>query len=401
MARELDNQSMEPLSVEVTTPAFEAYSRFREDYENTAGCAIRGSMSDRETGRIGTLADTTVDKMAVVWLAEKYKDLGRSITREDIAGGATSKFDSLMAESALKQFETIKHAKSDREGGFIGIGSREKDELSSKDIDQTLKKMENQRRSLDLVNPLFANNGELFSKLAEEHDGKIGITYWDLKDARKADDRARAKGDKVYSDEERQAIDALYKKWGSSDMRRVEHRGQEDTMGCDGLLTYDTVARGAGFDNPEDLHAAANARSGYLKEAVAEKCKGEESNLNVLREARRMNQENLRAIEEAAHHTVERGEGFDRIARGVLRRESGKTPSEPDVVDFSSDIAKLNGFDRDTYDPKVRSLHPGQRIQVRDHMWQASRQLESYEKVQQYLDQNLNAQAMDQQLRGR
>ncbi len=401
MARDIESNSFEPLSVEVTTPAFEAYSRFREEYENTASCAIRGSMSDRQTGRIGTLADSTVDKMAVVWLADKYKELGRSITREDIASGANSKFDSLMAESALKQFDTIKHAKSDRQGGFIGIGSREKDELSSKDIDQTLKKIENQRRSLDIVNPLFAKNGELFSKLAEEHDGKIGITYWDLKDARRADDRARAKGDKVYSDEERQAIDTLFKKWGSSDMRRVEYRGQGDTMGCDGLLTYDTVARGAGFESAEDIHAAANARSGYLKDAIAEKCAGEESNMNVLQEARRMNKENLAAIEEAAHHTVRKGEGFDRIARGVLRQESGSAPSERDVVDFSTDIAQLNGFDRNTYDPRVRSIHPGQRIQVRDHAWQASRQLESYERVQEYLDKNLNAEILDQQLRGR
>lgn len=401
MARDIESQSFEPLSVEVTTPAFEAYSRFREDYENTAGCAIRGSMSDRESGRIGTVADSTVDKMAVVWLAEKYKELGRSITRDDIENGATSKFDSLMAESAIKQFETIKHAKMNREGGFIGIGSREKDELSAKDIDHTLKKIENQRRSLDLVNPLFANNGELFDKLAEDHNGQWGITYWDLKDARKADDKARAKGDKVYTDEERAAIDTLYKKWGSSDMRRIEHRGQGDTMGCDGILNYDTVAKGAGFESPEDIHAAANAHSGYLKDAVQKKCITEENNMNVIQEARRMNRENLQQIEESAHHTVKPGEGFDRIARGTLRKENGQTPSERDVVDFSTDIAALNGFDRDTYDPKVRSIHPGQRIQVRDHAWQASKQLESYERIQEYLDANLNAEVLDQQLRGR
>lgn len=401
MAREIESKSFEPLSVEVTTPAFEAYSRFREDYENSAGCAIRGSMSDRQTGRIGTVADSTVDKMAVVWLADKYKELGRSITREDITNSANTKFDSLMAESALKQFETIKHAKSNREGGFIGIGSREKDEISGKDLDSTLKKIENQRRSLDIVNPLFANNGELFSKLAEDHNGQWGVTYWDLKDARKADDRARAKGDKVYSDEERAAIDTLYKKWGSSDMRRVEHRGQGDDMGCDGILNYDTVAKGAGFESSEEIHAAANAKSGYLRDAVVQKCQTEESNMTVLQEARRMNKENLQSIEDRAQHTVQKGEGFDRIARGVLKKESGQTPSEHDVVDFSSDIAKLNGFDRNTYDPKVRSIHPGQRIQVRDDAWKASQRLESYEKIQEYLDANLNAEVLDQQLRGR
>src|SRR5688572_15257009 len=98
MAREIESTNIEPVSVDVTTPAFEAYAKFREDYENTASCAVRGSMSDSVTGRVGTISDAAVDKMAVVWLAEKYKDLGHDITRADIEEGATTKFDALMSE---------------------------------------------------------------------------------------------------------------------------------------------------------------------------------------------------------------------------------------------------------------------------------------------------------------
>ncbi len=36
MAREIESTNIEPVSVDVTTPAFEAYAKFREDYENTA-----------------------------------------------------------------------------------------------------------------------------------------------------------------------------------------------------------------------------------------------------------------------------------------------------------------------------------------------------------------------------
>lgn len=401
MAREIETTSFEPVSVEVTTPAFEAYSRFREDYENSPKCAVRSSMSDSQSGRVGTISDAAVDKMAVVWLAEKYKELGRDITRQDIEDGVNSGFDSLMADSALKQFETIKRAKFNHEGGFLLIGSKEKDVLTGKDIDKTLKGIENQRRSLDLVAPLFANNGELFDKLAEDHNGKWSINYWDLKDARKADDRAKAKGDRLYTDEERQVIDNLYKKWGSSDMRRIEHRGQGDTMGCDGLLSYDTVAKGAGFANPEEIHVAANAHSKYLADFVQNKCETEEQNMNVIQEARRMTREDQAAIEASMNYSVKPGQGFDRIARDVLTQQNGQKPQESSIVQFSTEIAQRNGYlSREEYD-KQRNLKPGQSVRIHDDEWKMMRHLDSTIRIQEYLDQNLNAEVLDQTLRGR
>lgn len=401
MAREIENANIEPVSVEVTSPAFEAYAKFREDYENTASCAVRGSMSDNVTGRVGTISDAAVDKMAVVWLAEKYKDLGRDITRSDIEDGATTKFDTLMAESALKQFESIKHAKFNHEGGFLLIGSRERDVLTGKDIDKTLKDIENQRRGLDLVAPLFANNGALFDRLAEDHNGKWSINYWDLKDARKADDKARSKGDKLYTDEERQVIDTLYKKWGSADMRRLEHRGQGDTMGCDGVLNYDTVAKGASFDSPEEIHVAANAHSGYLADSIATKCETEAHNMDVLKESIRMTREDRANIEESMYYTVKPKQGFDPIARDILRRENGKTPEESSVVNLSDELARRNGFQsRAEYD-KLRSLQPGQRLQIHDDEWKMMRHMDSTIRVQEYLNNNLNNEVLDQTLRGR
>jgi hypothetical protein len=400
MAREIETTNFEPVSVEVTTPAFEAYARFREDYENSPKCAVRGSMSDSQTGRVGTISDAAVDKMAVVWLAEKYKELGRDITRADIESGASSGFDSLMAESALKQFETIKHAKFNHEGGFLLIGSREKDVLTGKDIDKTLQGIENQRRSLDLVAPLFANNGALFDKLAEDHEGKRSINYWDLKDARKADDRARAKGDRLYTDEERQAIDNLFKKWGSSDMRRIEHRGQSDTMGCDGLLNYDTVAKGAGFENPEEIHAAANAHSGYLADFVQNKCETEASNMATIQEARRMQREEDEAIEKSMNYTVRPGQGYDRIARDVLKQQNGLKPQESSVVQFSEEIANLNGTTRARHNQEL-NLHPGQTVRIHDDEWKMGQLLESRVRVHQYLNDNLNLEVLDQVQRGR
>jgi hypothetical protein len=71
------------------------------------------------------------------------------------------------------------------------------------------------------------------------------------------------------------------------------------------------------------------------------------------------------------------------------------------VVQFSSEIAQRNGFDRNSYDPKVRSLQPGQRVQIHDDEWKMMRHLDSTIRIQEYLDQNLNNEVLDQTLRGR
>lgn len=391
MAREIEYASVVPLSVETTTPAFEAYSKFREEFETTANCAIKNSFGDKESGKVGTLSQSSVDKMSVVWLAEKYQDLGRDITRADIENGATSRFDKLMAERAMQQFDTIKHAKFNHEGGFLLIGSREKDVLTGKDIDKTLRSIEDQRRSMDMVAPLFANNGELFNKLAEDHNGKWSINYWDLKDARRADDRAKAKGDSLYTAEERAVIDNLYKKWGSADMRRVEHRGQGDTMGCDGVLNFDTVAKGTGFDSPEEVFVAANEMNAHAIKETEEVCFGENLNMEDLQKAVQMQRDAKAQIEAASKYTVKPGQGFDRIARDVLTTENGASPQEASVVEYSSQIAGLNGYNRESYDPRVRSLQPGDVVKVHDDEWKLNRHLDATIEVQQFLNDTVNS----------
>lgn len=396
MARNFENASVEPLSVDVTTPAFEAYAKFREDFDSTAPCARRTSLDGNLNGTPGSVKDATVDKMAVVWLAEKYKELGRDVTRADIENGATTKFDKLMSEHAMKQFDAIKHAKFNHEGGFLLIGSREKDVLTGKDIDATLKGIENQRRSMDLVAPLFANNGELYDKLAGVHNGQKSLNYWDLKDARKADDKARSKGDSIYTAEERQVIDTLYKKWGSADMRRVENRGPGDDMGCDGVLTYRSAARGAGFEYAQDMDITLNG-STFVAAQVRDVCEGEARNSEVLSEAIRMTREGRRQIEANSQHVVQPGEGFDRIARHALTRENGQTPSEAEVVQFSSDIATRNGYSRND-DVTVRAIQPNQVLELHGSDWKTLKHLDNVIKVQEYLDQNLDNDLLGQTL---
>ncbi len=396
MSRNFENASVEPLSVDVTSPAFEAYAKFREDFDSTAPCARRTSFDGNTNGTPGLVKDATVDKMAVVWLAEKYKELGRDVTRADIENGGTSKFDKLMAEHAMNQFDTIKHAKFNHEGGFLLLGSYERDVLTGKDIDATLKGIESQRRSMDLIAPLFANNGELYDKLAGTHNGQKSLNYWDLKDARKADDKAHAKGDTVFTAEERQIIDNLYKKWGSADMRRVENRGQGDTMGCDGILTYSSAARGAGFNYAQDMDITLNGRQFVAAEAK-EVCKDEAHNMDVLKEATRMTREGQKEIEANSRHVVQSGEGFDRIARHALTRENGQRPSEAEVVGFSQDIAKQNGYSRSD-DVTKRAIQPNQVITLHGSDWKASRNLDLDIKVQEYLDRNLNNRLLGEQL---
>lgn len=85
---------------------------------------------------------------------------------------------------------------------------------------------------------------------------------------------------------------------------------------------------------------------------------------------------------------MQKGDGFDKIARHVLTNESGNVPNEKDVVDFSSSIAKLNGFERQSYDPKIKSIHPGQRIQVRDDNWKLAERMMVVGEVAEFVEQN-------------
>ncbi|HEY9719876.1 MAG TPA: hypothetical protein V6C69_20520 [Trichormus sp.] len=382
-----NQNSFKAVDVDMHAPAFEAYSSFKSQFDQLQKCP-QLSANQSESGGLG-LSDSQLDKLSIVWLAQQNSALGREITRADLDAPQANAFDTLMAEHARTQYEAVRHAHFDPEGGFLLIGSKEKDALTSKDIETSLKTIEKQRQSLDYADPLMSNNGALFYRLSREHDGVRSINYWDLKEARSTDDYEHSIGKSLFTDEERNLIDRMYKGWGRQDMRAIEERPQDSTMGCDGAITAASLAQGTGFQSADEMsHSFNQPRTAATG---AENCadKDAERRLAVIQNARQLLSADKDAIHAHSYYSVQPGQGFDRIARNVMANEQGAAPAEGDVVKYSQSIATMNGYDRDNYDAKVRSLQPGQSIQVHDSDWQLQQLLNSIGEVDDYVSDNL------------
>ncbi len=383
-----NNNSFKAVDVDMHSPAFEAYSSFKSQFDQLQKCPQLAA-NQSESGGLG-LSDSQLNKLSIVWLAQQNSALGRDITRADLDAPQANAFDTLMAEHARSQYEAVRHAHFDPEGGFLLIGSKEKDALTSKDIEASLKTVEKQRESLAFADPLLSNNGALFYRLSRVHDGVRSINYWDLKEARSTDDYEHSIGKSLFTDDERNLIDRMYKQWSRSDMRAIEERPQDSTMGCDGAITAASLAQGTGFQSADEMSQSFNQPRLLLTKA--EFCAETEAERQhtIIQNARQMLSADKDAIQAHSHYSVRPGQGFDKIARDVISSEQGTTPADGDVVNYSRSIAAMNGYDRDTYDPKVRSLQPGQSIQVHDSDWQLQQLLNSIGDVDEYVNDNLN-----------
>jgi hypothetical protein len=398
-----NNNTLRQVDLDVHAPAFDAYNSLKSQFDQLQQCPQQA----RSEGQGGSgLPDSQLDKLAVVWLAQKSSALGRDITRADLEAPQATNFDSAMAARASQQYETIRSAHFDPEGGFLLVGSHDKDAITSKDIDASLKKIEKQRQSMDYADPLMANNGALFYELSKVHDGVRSINYWDLKEARSVDDYQRARGTHLFTDEQRSLIDRMYHRWSKDDMRGIEVRPQDSNMGCDGEITADTLAKGTGFNSAKELsntfnrpvqlvtpaeYCADTQASARQAEAEAQRAEAARQH-QIIQIARTALQAEKDAIQEQSYYSVTRGQGFDQIARRVMSTENGQVPSERNVVGYSRSIAQMNGYDRDHYDPKKRSLQPGQSLQVHDSDWQLQQWTDAVGEVNDYVRRNIDNQ---------
>lgn len=375
--------------INVQTPAFDAYAALKNEFDSFESCSARTADRQRRMA-VNSLPESEMQKLSVVWLSEKQKELGRDITRDDLAVQYDNSFDATMQAIANTRFDQVKKAQWNPVGGVFLIGSKERDAITSGDIEKSLRKIEDQRQSMQYVNSLLANDGELFNKLAKVHDGELSINYWDLKDARSADKKARARGDRLFTDEQRQAIDTMYDRFIHSHMRAIEDvptnssHNKNQTARSDAKITLNSMAKGTGFNDVDEMMYSFNP--GAIPQYD---CATADHNSQVIENARKVSQVAGQLIDQAAQYQVKHGDGFDRIARHVLTQETGAAPDEKAVVDFSGSIAKLNGYDRQKYNPKVRSIHPGQQIQVHDDNWKLSQRLQVIGEVANYIESNL------------
>jgi hypothetical protein len=168
-------------------------------------------------------------------------------------------------------------------------------------------------------------------------------------------------------------------------MSAIEERPQGSSMGCDGDITADTLAKGTGFRSVQEMistfNPAATTDSGDAEAARQDA---------IIQNARQQWQASQQNIQTRSAYSVQPGDGFDRIARHVMTNENGSTPAEPDVINYSKSIAQMNGYDRDTYDPKKSSLQPGQSIQVHDSQWQQDQLLDAAGKIDDSVRQQID-----------
>lgn len=374
------NNSSRQINLAPHAPAFEAYSSFKDQFDK-----LQGPAQTRAATAETQVSESQLDKLSIVWLAEQNSALGRDVTRADLNAPQPSELDSLMAAHVSKQYEAIQHAHFDPEGGFLLLGSHEKDALTRKDIDATLKSVEKERQSMDYADPLMSDNGALFYRLSNVHDGVRSVNYWDLKDARSIDDYEHSRGTQLFTQEQRNLIDKMYHRWSKGDMSAIEERPQGSTMGCDGAITADTLAKGTGFRSVREMistfNPAATSESGDAEAARQDA---------IIQNARKAWEASQQDVQARSTYAVQPGDGFDKIARHVMTNENGSAPAEPDVINYSKSIAQMNGYDRDSYDPKSRSLQPGQSIQVHDSDWQQGQLLDAAGKIDDSVRQQID-----------
>jgi hypothetical protein len=379
------NKALPRVEIDNHSPSSEAFQDFQWQLHQLQICP-KGAAEAVPAGP--GVTESQLDKMSLVWLAKQNESLGRDITKADLSASQASEFDSLMASHVLNQYEAIRHAHYDPDHGFLHL--QEKEALTKADIDASLQKVEQQRQSMDYADPLVRDNGALFNMIAKDHDGVQSINYWDLKEVRQLDDYRHSIGSTLLTDDQRAVVDDMYHRWSKGEVRTIEDVPSNAAMGCDGAITMQSLAKGTGFTSAEELKAQFNRTVDSIDSATNCAQTRIRNNRQVLRHAKADYQSSLRDIEAFSHHIVQQGEGFDKIAQQNLSSKNNPAPSEQDIVAESQKIAKMNGFDRNTYDPKKNPLQPGQDIVVHDEQWKREQREYTQELERQYIQNNLD-----------
>ncbi|HEY9783808.1 MAG TPA: hypothetical protein V6D17_00305 [Candidatus Obscuribacterales bacterium] len=198
-----------------------------------------------------------------------------------------------------------------------------------------------------------------------------------------------------FTPENRAYVQDLVDNWDSPAVRRL--RGTWTTTDRDGrteehanrTITADSLREAAGISKEADLFGPFIARR--EQPVVAEEpVVKPELNLFIESDQRATNPEPIRPAKpspeeiaemrksfenqvnsianEAAIYVVKPGQGFDRVARDVLRADTGlKQPPERQVVRYSDEIAKMNGWTGRLDTSKMLQKH--QPIRVRSAEW--------------------------------
>lgn len=188
--------------------------------------------------------------------------------------------DVTMSSILLKQFDKIKSANEDSEGGFLGIGSHEKDAITHGDLIETIDQRANRHAARMYIqrflqtedgNAMHSLYGRLDAAPGGKIDGKVGLE--DMNNYLKQFQYRKGAGllENLDSDEHSQAVreatlvQNLKDAWDTTGVRRlrgVSHYERSDTYGhrektvYNDLLSLDRLVELGGYQSKADMLAA-------------------------------------------------------------------------------------------------------------------------------------------------
>jgi len=334
------------------------------------------------------------DEVAAAWTnhnAQRFDlDNDGNLAQGEISAAIRSTRDPLernILVSVRDQYQDIRHAGGD---GFLGIrkNALEPDDFAGYVGDRQERRNaasaqgREQAQSRYLMQPLLSTddgnpNRSLFRVLDNikggERDGNV--SEGDLKSFVKQYDRAAFNGadvnSGVFTKANRDYAHGLLQNWDTPEVvalrgKHQETTGHYTTSRNNWYITESSLLAASGYARNTNLYKTFETpKPQPKKEELLDPYKDEE----LARQRAEFQQQLETHVRHEAQYTVKKGQGFDRIARDVIRTHSddGSYKDEHKVIQLSNSIAKLNG--RHNRLDKTPVLHPGQQLQIFDDAW--------------------------------
>lgn len=178
-----------------TQKAYEALKTDYDNYAKTHDATATKQYWDDVTSKLNK-ADI-LPNLAVAWgqaNRDNKGDTGKPLVardgqyeRFDLATSgdrsSLSELDKTMSQQLLKQFDALKAVHSDSEGGFIGIGTHEKDKITQGDLDDKIKQIDQARSDRLKTERETAENKSNLGKLLGTTDGNPDHTLFNKLDS--------------------------------------------------------------------------------------------------------------------------------------------------------------------------------------------------------------------------
>ncbi|MBS1998569.1 MAG: hypothetical protein JSS86_19725 [Cyanobacteria bacterium SZAS LIN-2] len=374
-----------------------------QNYQQLGGGAEYGAYLNQVTASLK--GNPAFEEVAAAWTSHNTQrfdlDGDGSLSQGEIAASIRTTRDPLEREILVRvrdQFQDIRHSGGD---GFLGI---RKDSLEPGDFagytgerqerrNQLSAASREQAQSRYLMQPLLTTddgnpNHSLFRVLDNikggERDGNV--SRGDLENFVKQYDRAAFNGGDVnsgvFTRANRDYAHSLMQNWDTPEVvalrgKHLETTGHYTQSRDNWYITESSLLAASGYNRNTNLYRtfetpkpqAKPERLTPVNAAGSDDLIDPYANPELTRQRAQFQQQLEQHVRAEAHYTVKQGQGFDRIARDVIRTHSNDNSykSEAKVTQLSDHIARLNG--REGRLDKKPVLKPGEDLQIFDNEW--------------------------------